>query len=132
MEPTLTRSSCCSSATGRSSPPSCPPGICCSRWRRFPPSVSSCSTAPSARPPTCRLPPDYRREDTGPQVHSLKTQTQICELVLSFCYTWASHCLLLITFKGVIFFFTHYFRSDYKYQKNKIKSKTVRLRFALH
>lgn len=37
----LTRSSWSSWATGQSLAPSSSPGICCSRWKRFPPSVSS-------------------------------------------------------------------------------------------
>lgn len=44
-----TRFFCHSLAIEQSPGPSCPPGICCSRLKTFPQSVSSCSTAPWAR-----------------------------------------------------------------------------------
>lgn len=53
---TPTRSVCCSSATAQSPAPSCPPGTCCSRWRRFPPSASWRWTAWPPPPPMCHLP----------------------------------------------------------------------------
>lgn len=56
-----TRSSCCSSATGQSPGPFCPPDICCSRSRTFPQSVSSCSTAPWAQRLMCCLPQNCNR-----------------------------------------------------------------------
>lgn len=59
-----TRSSCCSSATGQSPAPSGPPGICCSRWRTFRQSVSSCWTALWTHPLTCRPGPTCRRNQT--------------------------------------------------------------------
>lgn len=64
-ETPLTRSSCCSSAIGQSPAPSCPPDICCSRWRKSPPSASSCSTAPWNRPVMCHQQPDCQNKNVS-------------------------------------------------------------------
>lgn len=73
-ETPLTRSSCCSSAIGQSPAPSCPPDICCSRWRKSPPSASSCSTAPWNRPVMCHQQPDCQNKNGSyfsAEIHTL-------------------------------------------------------------
>lgn len=74
---TLTRSSCCSSATAQSPVPSCPPGICCSRWRTFPPSVSWRWTASPARSLMCHL----SRNCSGTRAQWKSLWDQTCDQV---------------------------------------------------